>query len=449
MTTIYALTKTMFMKKIVFLLIFSTIAIHSGAQKKGEWKNLKETEQIVKFLASDDLAGRFPFTPGIDKAAAFIAGEFKKAGLQPWDGKSFIQSFTVTQLHFVSMKVVLDGEPIEEKNAFAITNKELLQANERSTDFDTAYISKTDTFLLRAGKLRRTQKKNLVIFADTSHRKILSGISSQYQKYYCDFPEYNSFYNWDKDIIVVLTDKKPENWSVEYRQRAEYKEAKNVVGLLPGKKLSSERIVFSAHYDHVGIRKPNAENDSIYNGANDDASGVAAIIQLAHHFSKKKNNERSLLFSAFTIEEKEGFGAMYFIRQYDSASIIADFNIEMIGSISEKGVGAADISGYEHSDFGKILQENLVGSPYKFYPDTLNTFYLSDNITLAIKGIPAHSISSSRVDKEPYYHTPDDEWDKLNYKNMNEVIKAIALSATGIISGKDTPTRIDISKLKR
>ncbi len=362
----------MFMKKIAIFLLLSTIAIHSLAQKKNEWKHLKETEQIVKFLASDELAGRFPFTPGIDKAAAFIADEFKKAGLQPWDGKSFIQPFTVTQLHFVLANVVLDSAPIEEKNVFAITNKELLQANERSTDFDTAYISKTDTFLLRAGKLRRTQKKNLVIFADTSHRKILSGISSQYQKYYCDFPEYNSFYNWDKDVIVVLTDKKPENWSVEYRQRAEYKEAKNVVGLLPGKKLSSERIVFSAHYDHLGIRKPNAENDSIYNGANDDASGVAAIIQLAHHFSKKKNNERSLLFSAFTIEEKEGFGAMYFIRQYDSASIIAGFNIEMIGRISEKGVGAADITGYEHSDFGKILQENLAGSPYKFYPDTLS-----------------------------------------------------------------------------
>jgi hypothetical protein len=437
------------MKKAVIILLLSTLFIHLSAQKKSEWKHLKETEQIVKFLASDELAGRFPYTPGIDKAADFIANEFKKAGLQPWDGKSFIQSFTVTQLHFVSENVVLDSAPIEEKNVFAITNKELLQANERSTDFDTVYISKTDTFLLRARKLRRTQKKNLVIFADTSHRKILSGISSQTQKYYCDFPEYNSFYNWDKDLIVVLTDKKPENWSVEYRQRAEHKEAKNVVGLLPGKKLSNERVVFSAHYDHLGIRKPNAENDSIYNGANDDASGVAAIIQLAHHFSKKRNNERTLLFSAFTIEEKEGFGAMYFIRQYDSASIIADFNIEMIGRISEKGVGAADISGYEHSDFGKILQKNLEGSSYKFYPDTLNTFYDSDNFTLAIKGIPAHTIISSRVDKEPYYHTPDDEWDKLDYKNMNEVIRAIALSATSIISGRDTPTRIDISKLKR
>ena len=221
---------------------------------------------------------------------------------------------------------------------------------------------------------------------------------------------------------------------------------------MPGKKLSNEKVVFSAHYDHLGIRKPNAEKDSIYNGANDDASGVAAIIQLAYYFGKQRNNERSLLFSAFTFEEAGGFGAIYFTEHQDTSLIIADFNIEMIGSVSEKGRGAADINGYEYSDFGKILQKNLEGSPYKFYPDTLksmNLFFQSDNITLARKGIPAHTIGTSRGFKEPYYHTADDEWDKLDYNNMNEVIKAIALSASSIISGKDTPTRIDASKLKR
>lgn len=440
------------MKKAVILLLLSTLFIHLSAQKKSEWKNLRETEGIVKFLASDELAGRFPFTPGIDMAAAFIADEFKKAGLQPWNGKSFIQSFNLTQLHFVSVKALVNGEPIDEKNVFALTDKELLKTNERSIDYDTAYISKSDTFFFRLGRLRRAQKKNLIVFVDTSHKRFFSMSHSFHQKYYSGFQEYNSFYYSDKDAIVILTDKKPETWSVEYRQRAEYKELKNVVGLLPGKKLSNEKVVFSAHYDHVGIRKPNGENDSIYNGANDDASGVAAIIQLAYYFSKKRNNERTLLFSAFTFEEAGGFGAMYFNREYEATSIIADFNIEMIGSISEKGIGAADITGYEHSDFGKILQKNLEGSSYKFYPDTLksmNLFYMSDNITLARKGIPAHTISTSRGFREPFYHTPDDEWDKLDYKNMNEVIRAIALSATSIISGRDTPTRIDISKLKR
>ena len=120
------------MKKKIFLFSFSTIALLCNAQKKSEWKNLKETEQIVKFLASDELAGRFPFTPGIDKAAAFIADEFKKACLQPWDGKSFFQSFVITQLHFVSANAVLNGEPVDEKNIYASTagDNELLQINE-------------------------------------------------------------------------------------------------------------------------------------------------------------------------------------------------------------------------------------------------------------------------------------------------------------------------------
>lgn len=440
------------MKKVSNLLLLLTTAILLSAQGKNEWENLKETEQIVKFLASDELAGRLPFTPGIDKAAGFIADEFKKAGLQPWDGKSFIQSFSLTQIHFVSAKTFINGEPVDEKNIFATSDKELLQLNEKSADYDTGYINKSDTFFVRLGRLRRTQKKNLVVFVDTSHKRFFSTSYSFHHKYYSGFPEYNSFYYSDKDAIVILTDKIPENWSIEYRQRAEYKELKNIIGLLPGKKLNHERVVFSAHYDHVGIRKPNSENDSIYNGANDDASGVAAIIQLANYFSKKGNNERSLLFSAFTFEEAGGFGAMYFNREYEATSIVADFNIEMIGSISEKGIGAADITGYEYSDFGKILQTNLEGSAYRFYPDTLknmNLFYMADNITLARKGIPAHTISTSRGFREPYYHTPDDEWDKLDYKNMNEVIRAIALSAGSIISGKDTPTRINVNMFRR
>ena len=76
----------------------------------------------------------------------------------------------------------------------------------------------------------------------------------------------------------------------------------------------------------------------------------------------------------------------------------------------------------------------------------MNLFIMSDNITLARKGVPAHTISTSRGFKEPFYHTPDDEWDKLDYTNMNEVIKAIAVSAGTMISGKDTPTRIDGKK---
>lgn len=432
------------MKKAVILLLLSTSFIHSTAQEKNEWKNLKETEQIVKFLASDELGGRFPFTPGIDKAADFIASEFKKAGLQPWDGKSFLQPFTIDQVQFISTNATINGEQIDEKNVFAFSLRDFLQSNERSNDFDTAYIGKTDTLYSKFIRLRREQKKNLLIFVDTIHRNAI-----KFRPVINIFPG-NPFHYPEKDAIVLFTHKKPQNWSIEFRQKTEKMKLQNVVGVLPGKSLQDQQIVFSAHYDHVGIGKPNNENDSIYNGANDDASGVAAIIQLANYFTRKKNNERSLLFAAFTSEESGGFGGIYFTERYDSSLIIADFNIEMIGPVAEQGPGTAMINGYEYSDFGKILQKNLEWTAYKFFPDPdIGSFFLSDNITLAKKGVPAHTISTSQVDKEPYYHTPDDEWDKLDYNNMNEVIKAIAASATTIINGKDTPTRIDVTKLKR
>ena len=440
------------MKKITALQIGFLLITSLSAQNKATWSFLSKTERIVKTLSSDEWTGRRPFTEGNDKAAAFIADEFKTAGLQPWDGKSFLQSFTIDLIHLVSANGTINGELLDEKNVFVLTTGDLLKANDKSVDFDTAYITKTDTFYLKLGRLRRSQEKNLVVFVDTSHQRFFKSSKTFYNKYYSGFREYNSFYYSDKETVVILTDKKPASWSIEYRQRIEKKELQNVVGVLPGKNLQEQKIVFSAHYDHLGIGKPNNEGDSIYNGANDDASGTAAVIQLAHHFCQQRNNERSLVFSAFTFEEAGGFGAMYFTRHYDSTKIVADFNIEMIGTVAEAGPGTAIITGYEFSDFGKILQKNLENSGYNFQPDPykeMNLFIMSDNITLARKGVPAHTISTSRGFKEPFYHTPDDEWDKLDYTNMNEVIKAIAASAGTMISGKDTPTRIDVTKLIR
>ena len=95
------------------------------------------------------------------------------------------------------------------------------------------------------------------------------------------------------------------------------------------------------------------------------------------------------------------------------------------------------------------MQPPLAASNARTFPPDIGSFNMSDNVTLAKKGVPAHTISTSQMDKEPHYHTPDDEWDKLDYNNMNAVIKAIAASAKTIINGKDTPKRIDVNKLKR
>ncbi len=80
-------------------------------------------------------------------------------------------------------------------------------------------------------------------------------------------------------------------------------------------------MIFSGHYDHLGIGKANEAGDSIYNGANDDAAGITAVIMLANYFAKQQNNERTLIFAAFTAEEIGGFGFQYFSSQYNPGNV--------------------------------------------------------------------------------------------------------------------------------
>ncbi|MDB5110982.1 MAG: Bacterial leucyl aminopeptidase precursor, partial [Mucilaginibacter sp.] len=108
------------------------------------------------------------------------------------------------------------------------------------------------------------------------------------------------------------------------------------------------------------------------------------------------------------------------------------------------------ITGYERSDFGAILQKNLEGTSFKFYPDPYpaqDLFYRSDNASLARVGVPAHTISTDQIDVDKYYHTVKDELSTLDVGNITSTIKAIALSSRTIVSGQDTPKRVP--KLER
>jgi len=100
---------------------------------------------------------------------------------------------------------------------------------------------------------------------------------------------------------------------------------------------------------------------------------------------------------------------------------------------------------------GTILEKNLQGTAFKFYPDPYpdqQLFYRSDNATLARLGVPAHTISTSKMDSEPHYHKASDEIGTLDTKNMAEIIRAIALSSRSIVSGADSPSRVDTQSLR-
>jgi len=215
-----------------------------------------------------------------------------------------------------------------------------------------------------------------------------------------------------------------------------------------GKK--EEYVIFSGHYDHLGILKP-VKGDSIANGADDDASGTTAVITLAKYYKKLNNNARTLIFAAFTAEEIGGFGSRYFSKQFKADKVMAMFNIEMIGTESKWGINSAFITGYERTDMGKILEKNLSGSQFTFYPDPYpqqQLFYRSDNASLARQGVPAHTISTFEIDVDKHYHTLDDDIDHLDMKNMAAIIRSIAISSKTIVEGKDTPTRVDTTQLR-
>jgi hypothetical protein len=422
------------MKILITILLTCFSFCFSFSQNIDKVINAKEVSRIETVLASDKMEGRKTFTPSIDRAADFIASEFKKSGLNYFDGlNSYKQPFFVKKATIISASGNMNGKPVDAENIFALTTDSLLDVDENS-GFTKVLITDTSNFF-KAFALIKSNQKYLVL-VNPAHEKIFQRLKNAGRQSFED----------KAPVVFVLTNENPTNYHFEIKSKITSSSLSNVIGVLPGKSRKDEYVIFSAHYDHLGIGKPDATGDSIYNGANDDAAGTTAVIMLADYFSKLKNNERTLIFVTFTAEEIGGFGSQYFSKQIDPEKAIAMFNIEMIGTDSKWGNNSAYITGYEKSDFGKILQSNLEGSKFHFEPDPYpkqNLFYRSDNATLAALGVPAHTISTSKMDDEPNYHKQSDEISTLDMNNMAEIIKAIAISSQTIVSGKDTPTRVE------
>lgn len=428
------------MKKIFVTGLLISITSFLLAQKKiNRIINAKEVERIEKVLAADDMRGRRIFSPEIDRAADFIAAEFKAAGLQTWNNtSSFRQEFSVVSAKPINTNCKIDGQEIDAKNIVVITTQAEVSVNEKS-GFEKATIAAGKNIFSEAQRFVRSGK-NYFILVDTSFSKNFSRLASFKR----------GMFKSENTVVFVLTAASPSAFTVEAKHEITEQKLANVVGVLPGKSKKNEYVIFSGHYDHLGTGKP-INGDSIYNGANDDAAGTTAVIMLAKYFKKIKNNERTIVFAAFTAEESGGYGAQYFSRQFDPANVAAMFNIEMIGTESKWGKNSAYITGYEKTDMGTILQKNLTGTAFTFYPDpypTQNLFYRSDNATLARLGVPAHTISTSKMDSEPNYHKVSDHVETLDMDNMAMIIKSIAISAKSIIKGDDSPTRVKVEDLR-
>lgn len=401
--------------------------------------NTKEVERIEGILASDDMRGRKAFTPDIDKAADFIAAEFKAAGLNTWNNsETYRQEFSLVRPKLISASATLDAVSIDAKNIMAVTTRPELKISQ-SSGYEKAFIKTGANLQTEARKLARGNK-NLLVLVDKSFSNSFGNLARLR----------SSLFTSATSVVFVLSDTDPAVYEIEIKQEIAEQKMANVVAVLPGKSKKDEYVIFSGHYDHLGVGKA-VNGDSIYNGANDDAAGTTGVIMLAKYFKALNNNERTIVFAAFTAEEVGGFGSQYFSRQFEADKVVAMFNIEMIGTESKWGKNSAYITGYEKTNMGEILKKDLEGTGFTFYADPYpqqQLFYRSDNATLARLGVPAHTISTSKMDIEPHYHKLTDHIETLDLVNMTEIIKAIALSSKSIIEGKETPTRVKVEELR-
>lgn len=239
-----------------------------------------------------------------------------------------------------------------------------------------------------------------------------------------------------------------QNFIHKNRKNGEEMKLFNVIGVLEGKSRRNEYVIISAHYDHLGEKK-DGDGDRIYNGANDNATGVTGVLSLASYFKKKGQNERTIIFIAFTAEEMGLIGSKHFGKGIDASKFVAGINLEMIGKEPRSGSKTAWLTGFDRSDFGKIIQKNLKGTGYKLFPDPYikyNLFFRSDNASLARLGVPSHTFSTTPIDIDPDYHKVTDHAETLSVSVLSQTIRAVAKGTESIINGKDTPTRVVIKK---
>jgi len=240
----------------------------------------------------------------------------------------------------------------------------------------------------------------------------------------------------------------PPVWRVGPRVRASFADldtvpvarrvqAMNVVGMIKGSDpvFANEYVLVDAHYDHLGVGRP-VNGDSIYNGADDDASGTVAVLEIARQFAQGPAPKRTVVFMATTGEERGLLGTRWYIAHpvIPLERLAANLEIEMIGRPDSLagGSGRAWLTGYERSTMGDALA--AAGIP--IVPDKRldqQFFQRSDNIAFAMAGIPAHTLSSFNMHTD--YHRPSDDVSRVDFDHMAAVINAAAKAARLLTDG--------------
>ncbi len=419
----------------------------------------------ISFLASDELAGRATGSVEFNIAARYVASRFRGAGLDGSLADGDFYHITMKQLIKTpseSVKLVgSDSRPIGQFALLAAGDKIVSYAGDLkkidlTSELPTSGLdgvvggmmpgnSKGPRILSQVARMTSTLK-------DAGAKALLLGVSD------------------DSDLIGMARESQEKPRSESARSRfaipvllvpevalsapsiqleipaAIISESpmRNVIGLLKGAdpELSKEAILFSAHLDHLGT-KPGT-GDVIFNGADDDASGVTAVLTLADAFAKMPKPKRSLLFMTFWGEESGLLGSKQFVETpaWPMDKIRANVNIEMIGRPEPGARGKIWMTGWPESDLGVLMNKASLPFGVEIFNHPKHSAMLyraSDNWSFAQKGVIAHSFSAGSLHAD--YHQPDDEWDRLEIPHMTRVIQGLFVASLPMANGEATPSK--------
>lgn len=464
----------------------------------------------LSFIASDLLAGRGTPSPGQEIAAYYIASQFRGAGLTPVGDDEYFQTANWSVLgrgpSEFSAKITVGARlfPLSYKQASILTDAEVdvpgarlvrvsaaepdavdamdaaaLQGAIVLTDlanFQTApREAQRDAFVAMQALLPKLQKAGVVAVigidrtSETgtgfgSGELVAPGAGGQRGRGF----RFNPPLLWSHDPAVVsLFDSLP-NGPVEDgtadlvlgAMQTEPVKLRNVIGMLPGSDptLRDEYVMVTAHYDHLGVGPP-VEGDSIFNGANDDGSGTVSVIALARALGSlppEARPKRSVLFMTVFGEERGLLGSQYYVEHpiIPLVQIVGDVNLEQIGRTdSSEGpqINRASLTGFAFSTLTDSFVDagKAVGVDVYDHPQNSESFFgRSDNVAFAAAGVPAHTLCVAYV--YPDYHGREDEWEKIDYENMAQVDRMMALGLFLLADAHDPPVwNVDHPRTKR
>jgi len=455
---------------LLLVMALATTFCSTGQSVVDEIKTKVSTNLVqaqVLFLASDELGGRDTGTPEQLIAARYIAAQMQSWGIGPHPKlNSYMQGvplelFTPPPTVTIAENEVISSADIlvwEGRNG-ATEGNLLMMGFGLETDYETKSAA-GKIVVVRGGTSERPSstpqdiqrklslaKENgaiavieLVTFAAPQwsyYSSYLSKPQVRQQKQDSASVPYLWWNDPNQQVISRLNAAEGSSRKITIAGiKREALASNNVVGYLEGTdpELKNEVVVLSAHYDHIGIGKPNGMGDSIFNGARDNAVGVVAVLSAARALSERPA-ARSYLFLFFTGEEKGMLGSKYFVENppVPLRQIVFNLNNDNAG-YNDKTI--ATVVGLNRTNVKHLFEQGCEAFGLKAVEDPApeqNLFDRSDNVQFAAKGIPAptFSLGFTGFDAEigKYYHQASDNPDTLDYAYLTNFFRSFAYTA--------------------